>query len=92
MQLADVKKLAEMARIDMSEEELTEVAQEFDSILSYIGQIQEVSGLPEAEGQEVLENVVREDVATNTPLQYTSHIVAEMPDSQDGFLKVKQIL
>lgn len=92
MQLEEVKKLANMARIDMSEEEMTEIAHDFDSILAYVGQIQEVAGTINAEPKHNLTNVMREDVVTHTPGEFTERIVAEMPDTQDGFLKVKQIL
>jgi aspartyl-tRNA(Asn)/glutamyl-tRNA(Gln) amidotransferase subunit C len=92
MQLADIKKLALMARIDMSEEELVETAEGFDSILAYVGQITEISELSDTNQEELLENVMRDDVATNTSGQYTEKILEEMPDTQDGFLKVKQIL
>ena len=97
MQLADIKKLANLARIDMSEEEMQEIGESFDSILAYVGQVQELSnsnsqeliGKPE---DYFLHNVMREDVATNIAGQYTEKIMAEVPKTQDGFVKVKQIL
>ncbi len=92
MQLEEIKKLAQMARIDMSEEEMAEIAGSFDAILAYVGQVQEVKGLVEVAANYPLENVMREDVVTNTPGEWTDKIVKQMPDSQDGFLKVKQIL
>ncbi|MEK7586021.1 MAG: Asp-tRNA(Asn)/Glu-tRNA(Gln) amidotransferase subunit GatC [Patescibacteria group bacterium] len=92
MKLDDIKKLAEMARIDMSDEELVEIAKDFDSILAYVGQIQEISELSDTKKDYALENVMREDVITNKSGEYTDSILAQMPDTQDGFLKVKQIL
>jgi aspartyl-tRNA(Asn)/glutamyl-tRNA(Gln) amidotransferase subunit C len=93
MQLADIKKLATLARMDISDEELVTIAGSFDSILAYVGQVQEVSELSEEiEVPSPLENVTRDDVVTNTPNQWTEKILAEMPDTQDGYLKVKQIL
>jgi len=93
MQLADIKKLATLARMDLPEEELLEIANSFDSILAYVGQVQEVSGLADdLQPPSPLENVMRDDVVTNTPREYTEKIIAEMPHSQDGYLKVKQIL
>jgi aspartyl/glutamyl-tRNA(Asn/Gln) amidotransferase C subunit len=95
MQLDDIKKLASMARVDMDEAEMLEIAHSFDPILSYVGQIQEVSGSID-EGRTSIDalpfNIVRDDVVTNTPGEYTEKILAQMPDSHDGFLKVKQIL
>jgi aspartyl/glutamyl-tRNA(Asn/Gln) amidotransferase C subunit len=98
MQLADIKKLADLARIDISEEEMEEIAKDFDSILAYVGQVQEVSKLNKIEALHenpdnyFLQNVMREDIVTNKKGEYSSKITAEMPDTQDEFLKVKQIL
>lgn len=92
MQLADIKKLAEMARVDMTDAELENIAHEFDPILAYVGQVKEVSESSLGNPDYLLTNVMREDVATNKPGEYTEKLIEQMPDSQDGFLKVKQIL
>lgn len=95
MQLDDIKKLATMARVDMDEAEMLEIANSFDSILAYVGQIQEVSESNINNRLQVLStpfNIMREDIVTNKPGEYTQKIIDQMPDSQDGFLKVKQIL
>jgi aspartyl-tRNA(Asn)/glutamyl-tRNA(Gln) amidotransferase subunit C len=98
MQIEDIKKLAGLARIDMSDEEMIQIAKDFDPILAYVGQVQEALKLSEEISIEkkpenyFLHNVMREDVVTNTRAEYTEKILAEMPETQDGFLKVKQIL
>lgn len=98
MKLEDVKKLADLARIDMSEEEMVGIAKDFDAILAYVGQVQEVSKLKKVEALHenpdnyFLKNVMREDVVTNKSGEYTEKILANAPETQDGFLKVKQIL
>lgn len=75
----------------MSEEELAPMATEFDPILAYVGQVGEVK-ISESEVEYTLENVMRDDIVTNPTGTYTDAIVKQMPDSQDNFLKVKQIL
>ena len=98
MQLEDIKKLAVLARIDMSDEEMVKIAKDFDPILAYVGQVQEALKLSEGISLDkkpenyFLHNVMREDIITNNRGEYTEKIIAEMPDTQDGFLKVKQIL
>ncbi|MCE9517549.1 Asp-tRNA(Asn)/Glu-tRNA(Gln) amidotransferase subunit GatC [Candidatus Nomurabacteria bacterium] len=92
MKLEDIKKLAVMARVDMSDEELTEMANDFEPILAYVAQVQEVANLGDIAESHLVQNVMRDDVVTNTPGEYTEKIIKQMPDSQDGFLKVKQIL
>lgn len=81
-----------MARLDMSEEELKNMANEFDPILAYVGQVKEVSELSDENPEYILTNVMREDISTNKTGEHTDKILEEMPDKKDGFLKVKQIL
>lgn len=98
MLLEDVKKLAELARVDMNEGEMESVAKDFDAILAYVGHVNEVSKLKNLAGEErrpedyFLHNVVREDIPTNKEGEYKDKILKEMPETQDGFLKVEQIL
>lgn len=92
MKSDDVKKLATMARLDIEDAEIAEIANSFDSILAYVGQVQEVSESTDIKPVYRLENVMREDIVTNSSGEYTDKIIDQMPDSQDRFLKVKQIL
>jgi len=99
MQLDVVKKLANLARIDMSEEEMNEIAKDFDSILAYIGQVQEAAAAnPNAEivnkniDSYPIYNVMREDIVTNKEGEFTDKILGQAPNTEQGFLKVKQIL
>lgn len=92
MQLEEIKKLATLARIDMTDEEMTEIAHDFDSILAYVGQVREVAGKVNTEQKHTLSNVMRSDTVTNTPGEYSEKIIAEMPETENGYLKVKKVL
>ena len=95
MTLEEIKKLANLARIDMDEEEMLEIAKSFEPILAYVGQVKEVTArqdLVENKQEEFLQNVMREDTATNKTGESTEKILKNMPETQDGYLKVKQIL
>ena len=94
MKLEEIKKLAELARIEMTDDEMLSMAGDFGPILAYVGQVQEASGLSSIQNTEgnFLLNVTREDVVTNEPNSSSKKIMNEMPETQDGFLKVKQIL
>jgi len=96
MNLEDIKKLAELARIEMTEEEMTEIAKSFGSILEYVGRVQEVNKMTEggvkSKEDYFLHNIMREDTATNESGFYRDKILEEMPESENGYLKVKQIL
>lgn len=87
-----MERLAELARIELTEEEKESLLRDFDSILAYVKQIEEVpinsEGNPEAEETR---NVLREDEPLNRDFSKES-IISQFPDSRDGFLKVKKIL
>ena len=91
MKLEEIKKLASLVRLDMSEEEMIDIGSSFDSILGYVSQVQQLSD-NDLNPVFSIENVMRDDVVTNDQGIYTDKIVANMPDSVDGYLKVKQIL
>ncbi|MCX6753549.1 MAG: aspartyl/glutamyl-tRNA amidotransferase subunit C [Candidatus Nomurabacteria bacterium] len=95
MDIEVIKKLALMARIDMDEKEMKEIGDSFGPILSYVGQIQEVSETLDMEHGEVTDepiNILREDIVTNKASEYTDKILKQAPARENGFLKVKQIL
>jgi len=95
MDIEDIKKLAIMARVDMDENEMKEIGDSFGPILSYVGQIKEVSESSNATHQDIMDvpfNVLREDIVTNKTGEYTDKILDDAPHTLDGYLKVKQIL
>ena len=95
MDIEIIKKLAIMARVDMGEAEMKEIGDSFGPILAYVGQIQEVSDTSESSYEEVSDepiNIMRDDVVTNKASEYTEKILSQAPETENGFLKVKQIL
>lgn len=91
MQLQDVKKIAQLARISVPDEELESIAKDMDSILGYIKQIEEVS-VDSPIGESALINCVREDIVSNETGLYTDSILALAPHRDGNFVKVKKIL
>ncbi|OGJ00708.1 hypothetical protein A3G53_00715 [Candidatus Nomurabacteria bacterium RIFCSPLOWO2_12_FULL_44_11] len=90
MNIKDVENLAELARIDLTEGEKLSLLKDFDSILAYVKQIEEVK-VGETKREDELHNVWREDVLA--PREFSRELILkQFPDSQDGFLKVKKIL
>ena len=87
----DVKKLAELARIDVPEERLAAFAAEFDQILSYVGQLDELSV---EKGAPLLpyENIMRKDGEPTPKGTWTRDIVAQFPQKDGDYLSVKQII
>lgn len=90
MNIKDVENLAELARIELSEEEKEALLKDFGGILAYVKTIEEVK-LNETAPEYDIKNVWREDKME--PREFSHElIVSQFPDSQDGFLKVKKIL
>lgn len=95
MDIEIIKKLAQMARVDMDEKEMIEIGESFGPILSYVGHIQEVSGSIDSNQKSIGDipfNILREDVVVNQEGQYTEKILQQAPATENGFLKVKKIL
>ncbi|MDP2704917.1 MAG: Asp-tRNA(Asn)/Glu-tRNA(Gln) amidotransferase subunit GatC [Patescibacteria group bacterium] len=92
----EVKKLAGLSRMKVSDEEVEQFAKEIDSILGYVEQIKNVvSSLDDkkSSSDNMLKNVMREDENPHESGAYTKEIVAEFPEKGDNNeLKVKNIL
>lgn len=91
----DIKKLSDLARIEVSEEEAEKLRGDIEEILGYVGQVSQVAS--SADSKEGIElgaviNVLREDENPTESGTYTEDIVAQFLDSENGYLKVKKIL
>jgi aspartyl-tRNA(Asn)/glutamyl-tRNA(Gln) amidotransferase subunit C len=87
----DIKHLADLARMEISESELQKLTGEIDSILGYVGQIMNTEGGMKREVP-ALRNVMREDVPQNKSGEYTEAILQNAPAREKNYLKVKKIL
>jgi aspartyl-tRNA(Asn)/glutamyl-tRNA(Gln) amidotransferase subunit C len=88
----DVAKLAALARIEMSEEELVSLASQFGVILDAVARVQEVDldGVVATSHPQPIQNVFREDVVhpSLTPTQALSGA----PAQEEQRFRVPQIL
>lgn len=88
----DVKKLAALARITITDAELAQFTKEFDSILAYVGQLEKLE-LPKAgEVTPPLRNVMRADGEPHESGAYTEKLVRAFPEKEENYLSVKQII
>lgn len=90
----DVDKLAELARVEMSDKEKDGIREDLESILGYVSEIQEVATTesPAQERVGMLRNVMREDENPTEEKTYTKKIVESAPKSEGDYVKVKKIL
>lgn len=94
MKREEIEHLATLARIKLTEEEMTRLPEELSSIVSYVSAVSDiVADDVDAEPQVgARHNIFRKDEVTNEPNQYTEDIMAEMPVTEGRFLSVKKIL
>ncbi len=88
----EVKKVAEMARIQLSDVEVIKFQKDLSSILDYVEELKGVGtdGLEIVSTVTGLENIERADVAN--PIDYQEDIMANAPERKDRYYKVKSIL
>lgn len=93
MKREDIEHLARLARIKLTEAELISMERDLPSILEYVSAVKDIAGDGALQPKLTPRvNVFRKDMVTNEPNQYTQDILAEMPETQGRFLKVKKIL
>jgi aspartyl-tRNA(Asn)/glutamyl-tRNA(Gln) amidotransferase subunit C len=89
MDISEVQKLAQMARIRLSDEEAAALTGDIDSILDYVSDVQAVAGTDAVEPTVgAVHNVFREDEVTNEPEQYTDTLLKAMPETDGRFKKI----
>ncbi len=89
----DVQKLAALARLSIAESEAERFSKEFDGILSYIGQINELSIPDTAKGvRPPVRNVFREDGEPDETGIHTKAITEQFPERDGDYLVVKKII
>ncbi len=88
----DVEKLANLSRIDISEEEKMIFIKDLDAILGYVSDIQKIATTEVKPQAGKLRNIMREDENPHSSGEFTQSIMKEAPDTKGGYLKVKKIL
>jgi len=88
----EVEYVANLARIDIREEEKSRFANELSRILGYIDKLKElnVESIQPTRGAFTEENVLREDKAEEK--DYSADILKNAPDSEDNHFKVPKVI
>ncbi len=89
LQDTDIKHLAILSRINVSDANAKKYADEFSSVLTYVSEIQSVD-VPEVHDISNVNNVFRSDTVSES--SFTEKFLGEVPDKDGGYVKVKQIL
>jgi len=89
----EVKHIAKLARLDLSEQEIKKYQEQLEGILSYVEKLQKVDtkNIVTADGgTRNLENVFREDEELKN--EEINGLINMAPDVENGQVKVKKIL
>lgn len=87
----DVKALAALARLEVSEAELQTLKKQIPDILAFVRAIEEVSAdVPKTDPEH--RNIMRADENPHESGIYTERLVKAMPKSRNNQLVVKQVI
>ncbi|HVV26178.1 MAG TPA: Asp-tRNA(Asn)/Glu-tRNA(Gln) amidotransferase subunit GatC [Candidatus Saccharimonadales bacterium] len=89
----DVLKLARLARLELSEDEIEEFSEELSAILQYVEQLQkvDVAGLQPTNQVTGLTNVTRADEVVDYGYA-PADLLKNVPATKDNQIKVKRML
>lgn len=89
----EVKHIAKLARLGLSDKEIIKTQKELSSILDYMEKLKEVdvSNIEPTSHSIEVENVMRIDKAKVTKPEDRKKILEEAPSTKDGYLKVRSI-
>lgn len=90
--MEEVKKLAELARIEVGDAEAATLAKDMEQILGYVEQVRNIAEISGGIQEEGPANVMRADAEPHQSGVYTSALMSAVPETEDGFVKVKKIL
>lgn len=86
----DLDNLSKLSRITIKEEEKQKMLLDIQAILGYVSEINTVSGESDHK-EESFFNVVREDLVTHLPESSSEELLREAPETEDSYVKVKQV-
>jgi aspartyl-tRNA(Asn)/glutamyl-tRNA(Gln) amidotransferase subunit C len=89
----DVLKLARLARLDLSDEEVDQLVEELSEILQYVQQLQDIdaSGLSPTNQVTGLVNIDREDVVADYGYE-AIELLKNVPHTKGDLIQVKRMI
>jgi aspartyl-tRNA(Asn)/glutamyl-tRNA(Gln) amidotransferase subunit C len=89
----DILKLAQLARLSLTDEEVEEFRNELSAILEYVQQLQDVdvSGLKPTTQVSGLTNIMREDILQDYGID-RKDLLRNVPAVEDELIKVKRMV
>lgn len=93
MDKEEIKRLAALARVAVTDEEAEGYAKDTSDILGYVAQLNEAAAEPVGVVDDAfVQSILRDDVVTNEPGSKKEVLLSSAAQSRDGFVQVKKIL
>lgn len=89
----EVKHLAQLARIKLSDEEVPQLQKDLSKILEYVDALKQVNtdGLPEIAQVTGIKNSLRADEPVPASMEEREAILKNAPATEGGYFKVKEV-
>ena len=94
IQKEEVKHIAKLARLGLTEKEIEKFQKELSSILDYFEKLKEVdvSKIEPTTHSVLLGSVMRKDKEKGADIEVRNKLIEAVPDKKESFVKVKSIL
>lgn len=87
----EIRNLAHLARIEVTEDEIEGYITDLESILGYVKQLEQVE-VSDSSVENLEINIARMDQNSHNYDDVSAEMIAHAPASEDGFYKVPKIL
>ncbi len=89
----EVKHIAKLARLGLTEKEIEKYQKELSKILDYMEKLKEVdiSGIEPMSHSVLVENVIRNDIENEKLKMKNEKLMKLAPGTEKGYLKVKSV-
>jgi len=93
LDLDDIRHIAKLARLSLTDDEVTMYAEQLSAVLGYMEMLNEVDtdGVEETCQVTGLHDIVRDDVVENCDEEIRKKIIAQFPKKQGNLLEVKEV-
>ncbi|PIR92741.1 Asp-tRNA(Asn)/Glu-tRNA(Gln) amidotransferase GatCAB subunit C [Candidatus Falkowbacteria bacterium CG10_big_fil_rev_8_21_14_0_10_44_15] len=90
----EIQHIADLARLELTDEELEKYGSQLSDVLNYIDQLKEVdtSNIEPTAQVTGMENIMRADEAENWPLDETEAALGQAPEREGKYVKVRRVL
>jgi len=88
----DIRALAKLARLEMSEEEMNKLEGQIPAILSFVARIQEVAADVEVDKDPEHKNVMREDGNPHESGIFSEKLLSAAPKREGDYIEVPQVI